>query len=84
MKGKNPVFFKDFKELFGRDEFFVNVFKAKDLFTVENMVVLQTVTEELDRLDEIPNTVEKLNSLKNAAIRNPIYVNSLVSKDGNT
>ena len=51
----NPdaLFYDDFKEIFGEDDFFVVAFEATDLFTPRNLATLRNITDDLEKLDEI-------------------------------
>ncbi|MCK4486144.1 MAG: hypothetical protein KAU38_05195, partial [Desulfobacterales bacterium] len=54
-------FCDEFKEVFGNEEFFVIAFEKPDIFTSENVRVIQNITEELKNLEE----VEEVTSLPN-------------------
>ena len=60
--------------------------EAKDvtsLYNVDNIVGYEDYFEVGRFIDEIPETVEKLKALENAAVRHPIYLDFLISRDGN-
>ncbi|MGP8331883.1 MAG: hypothetical protein ACT6FB_06050, partial [Methanosarcinaceae archaeon] len=46
-------FYDKFKEIFGNDEFFIIAFEKNDIFTSENLSLLQKVTDELEDIDDI-------------------------------
>jgi predicted RND superfamily exporter protein len=47
------AFYEEFKQEFGNDEFFVIAFEKGDLFSEKNLAILKTITEDLERLEEI-------------------------------
>jgi hypothetical protein len=46
-------FYDKFKEIFGNDEFFIIAFEKNDIFTTENLTLLQEITDELEDIDDI-------------------------------
>jgi predicted RND superfamily exporter protein len=54
-------FYKSFKEVFGKDEFFIVAFHTEHLFTERNLRLLKKITNELEGLDD----VRKVRSLAN-------------------
>ena len=46
-------FYDKFKEVFGNDEFFIIAFEKDDIFTTENLTLLQKITDELEDIDDI-------------------------------
>ena len=46
-------FYDKFKEIFGNDEFFIIAFEKHDIFTSENLALLQKITDELEDIDDI-------------------------------
>ena len=46
-------FYDKFKEIFGNDEFFIIAFEKDDIFTSENLALLQKTTDELEDIDDI-------------------------------
>ena len=47
------LFYDGFKEIFGNDEFFIIAFKKENIFTRENLEVLQQITGDLEEIEEI-------------------------------
>lgn len=105
-------FYDDLKTVFGNDEFFIIAFESDDLFSTENLEMLQDITLSLEDLedvedvtslanvneifggedyfevrqfiDEIPETPEDREILKQNALQNRLYSNNLISGDGRT
>lgn len=57
----DTLFYNNFKEVFGNDEFFIIAFKNKNVFSADFLIPLQKITEELENLEE----VEEITSLTN-------------------
>jgi predicted RND superfamily exporter protein len=106
------AYYKNFKNVFGNDEFFLIAFKDKDIFTKENLTLIRDISSRLEQMDdvrkvislstvsetigeedyflvqdflhEIPEDKAALKGLKQKAIQNPLYRDSIISKDGST
>jgi len=55
------LFYENFKQIFGNDEFFVIAIKKDPLFTRENLELLKQITNEIEQI----NGVRKVKSLAN-------------------
>ena len=42
----DTIFYKDFKKIFGNDEFFVIAFEKDDIFTKDNLCILKEITQK--------------------------------------
>jgi len=47
------LFYENFKQIFGNDEFFVIAIKKNPLFTLENLELLEQITNDLEEIDGV-------------------------------
>ncbi len=52
-KNDDMQFYDQIKEVFGNDEFFLIAFKKPDIFTPDNLRMLQQITDEIDGIEEV-------------------------------
>ena len=106
------LFYENFKQIFGNDEFFVIAIKKDPLFTRENLELLEQITNDIEEingvrevkslanvndtigeddffivrpfLEDIPEEPDDLNTLKQSALGNPLYLKNFISTDGKT
>lgn len=52
-KNDDLEFYDHLKEVFGNDEFFVIAFKKPDIFTAQNLELLQQITRKIETLEEV-------------------------------
>ncbi|VAX35412.1 Exporter protein, RND family [hydrothermal vent metagenome] len=111
-QGKSYLHFQEWKDQFGSDELVIVAFSDKDIFTHQNLTLIDTLSEELEMIDgvdnvqslttvnniigqdqdfiveplieTIPTEPHLLQNIKKEALRNPLYVNNIISKDGRT
>ena len=57
----DTIFYKDFKKIFGNDEFFVIAFEKDDIFTKDNLCILKEITQKLENLDSVRDVVSLAN-----------------------
>jgi len=58
----DTVFYEEFKRIFGGDEFFIIAFQKPDLFTSENLALIQELTEKLEALDGVREVLSLANA----------------------
>jgi len=46
----DQIYYENFQEVFGNDEFFVIAFEKEDIFTPDNLLLLQEITSDLEDL----------------------------------
>ncbi len=51
------VFYRKFKDIFGNDEFFLVAFKAEDIFTKENLSIVQEISNQIEDLDQVRDII---------------------------
>lgn len=51
------VFYHKFKEIFGNDEFFLIAFKAENIFTKENLGLVQDISNRLEDLEQVRDII---------------------------
>jgi len=47
------LYYKDFKKIFGNDEFFLIAFKTENIFTKANLALLKNITREIENIEEV-------------------------------
>jgi len=57
----DTLFYEEFKKVFGNDEFFVIAFQKPDLFTRENLLLIQEITEKLENLEGVRDVLSLAN-----------------------
>lgn len=58
---KDLEFYDDFKVIFGNDEFFIIAFESSDLFSAENLKMLQEITLALEDLEDVEEVLSLAN-----------------------
>ena len=56
------IFYEQFQEVFGHDEFFVIAFTKDNLFQEDNLGLLKSLTHDLDSLQEVRETLSLANA----------------------
>lgn len=51
------LFYKKFKDIFGNDEFFVIAFKDENIFTKDNLKIVQNISDQLEALDQVRDII---------------------------
>lgn len=58
----DTLYYQQFKEIFGNDEFFVICFQEQDLFTPSNLRLLKDITSKLEALPEVRDVLSLANA----------------------
>ncbi len=67
------LFYDEFKDVFGNDEFFIIAFKKENFFTYENLNLLKNITESLEEIDGI-REVKSLANVNNTIGENDFFI----------
>jgi predicted RND superfamily exporter protein len=54
-------FFRDFKKVFPKEEFFIIAFKDKDIFTTANLTLIRSLTNDLKDIEEVMDVTSLAN-----------------------
>lgn len=57
----DTAFYREFKKVFGNDEFFLIAFQKPDLFSRENLILLKEITQKLKNLDGVRDVLSLAN-----------------------
>jgi len=51
------VFYRQFKEIFGNDEFFIIAFKNDNVFTENNLMIIREISDKLEDLEQVRDII---------------------------
>ncbi len=111
-KGKSYIDFELWKEQFSSDQIVIIAFSDKDIFTYDNLTLIQNLTERLELspfvdkvtsltnvndivgdnedfivdpfIEDVPKRAMELKILRQRALKNSLYTDSILSRDGDT